>query len=69
MRRVGAIQSAGLHNQAKGQHAVTVMSNQVRDLARQGWRIDAGEVLPLKQIIGLAELFGDETFSQVWAVE
>ncbi|ECC5709087.1 ibrB domain protein [Salmonella enterica] len=45
------------------------MSNQVRDLARQGWRIDAGEVLPLKQIIGLAELFGDETFSQVWAVE
>lgn len=31
--------------------------------------MDAGEVLRLKQISGLAELFGDETFSQAWAVE
>ncbi|ECR3852143.1 hypothetical protein F3V71_06085 [Salmonella enterica] len=30
---------------------------------------DAGEVLRLKQISGLAELFGDETFSQAWTVE
>ncbi|EAM0989036.1 hypothetical protein FRO55_004766 [Salmonella enterica] len=66
------------HNRARGQNAVTAMSDLVRDLARLGWEdgriakelgMDAEEVLRLKQISGLAELFGDETFSQAWTVE
>ncbi|EAA0699016.1 ParB-like nuclease domain-containing protein [Salmonella enterica] len=66
------------HNRARGQHAVTAMSDLVRDLARLGWEdgriakelgMDAGEVLRLKQISGLAEMFGDGTFSDAWTVE
>ncbi len=66
------------HNRARGQHAVTAMSDLVRDLARLGWEdariakelgMDADEVLRLKQISGLAEMFGDGTFSAAWTVE
>lgn len=66
------------HNRARGQHAVTAMSDLVRDLARLGWEdgriakelgMDADEVLRLKQISGLAEMFGDGTFSEAWTVE
>lgn len=66
------------HNRARGQHAVTAMSELVRDLARLGWGderiakelgMDADEVLRLKQISGLAEMFGDGAFSEAWTVE
>lgn len=66
------------HNRARGQHAVTAMSDLVRDLARLGWEdariakelgMDADEVLRLKQISGLAEMFGDGMFSEAWTVE
>lgn len=66
------------HNRARGQHVVTAMSDLVRDLARLGWEderiakelgMDADEVLRLKQISGLAEMFGDGTFSEAWTVE
>ncbi|EAQ5054780.1 hypothetical protein FKF13_21920 [Salmonella enterica] len=66
------------HNRARGQHAVTAMSDLVRDLARLGWEdgriatelgMDADEVLRLKQISGLAEMFGNGTFSEAWTVE
>ncbi|ECF7605533.1 ParB-like nuclease domain-containing protein [Salmonella enterica] len=66
------------HNRARGQHAVTAMSDLVRDLARLGWDderiakelgMDADEVLRLKQISGLAEMFGEGTFSEAWTVE
>ncbi|EBQ8208585.1 ParB-like nuclease domain-containing protein [Salmonella enterica subsp. houtenae] len=66
------------HNRARGQHAVTAMSDLVRDLARLGWEdgriakelgMDADEVLRLKQISGLAEMFGEGTFSEAWTVE
>lgn len=66
------------HNRARGQHAVTAMSDLVRDLSRLGWEderiakelgMDADEVLRLKQISGLAEMFGEGTFSEAWTVE
>ncbi|EDM7409307.1 hypothetical protein CWG93_18960 [Salmonella enterica subsp. enterica serovar Sandiego] len=66
------------HNRARGQHAVTAMSDLVRDLARLGWEggriakelgMDADEVLRLKQISGLAEMFGEGSFSEAWTVE
>lgn len=66
------------HNRARGQHAVTAMSDLVRDLARLGWEdgriakelgMDADEVLRLKQISGLAEMFEDGAFSDAWTVE
>lgn len=53
------------------------MSDIVRDLSRQGWtdeRIGAelgmeqDEVLRLKQISGLTELFEGEAFSPAWTV-
>ncbi|EGQ5167790.1 ParB-like nuclease domain-containing protein [Salmonella enterica] len=66
------------HNRARGQHAVAAMSELVRDLSRLGWSdertakelgMDKDEVLRLKQISGLAEMFGDESFSEAWTVE
>ncbi|EQA1625003.1 IbrB-like domain-containing protein [Enterobacter asburiae] len=66
------------HNRAKGKHQITAMSDIVRDLHRQGWDerrigeelgMDADEVLRLKQISGLTELFADESFSEAWTVK
>ncbi|EDH2639506.1 transcriptional regulator [Salmonella enterica] len=65
------------HNRAKGKHQITSMSDIVRDLSRQGWTnerigtelgMDLDEVLRLKQISGLAELFQEESFSPAWTV-
>lgn len=65
------------HNRARGQHQITAMSDIVRDLCRLGWDdarigkelgMDADEVLRLKQISGLAELFTDTEFSEAWTV-
>lgn len=53
------------------------MSDIIRDLARLGWSdekigdelgMDADEVLRLKQISGLTELFADSEFSPAWTV-
>lgn len=66
------------HNRARGKHQISAMSNIIRDLSRQGWNssrigeelgMDAEEVLRLKQINGLTELFRNESFSMAWTVE
>jgi len=65
------------HNRARGKHQITSMSDIVRDLSRLGWSderigtelgMDQDEVLRLKQISGLTELFQEEDFSQAWTV-
>lgn len=66
------------HNRARGKHHIPAMSDIVRDLSRLGWDdaqigtelgMEADEVLRLKQISGLTELFAGEEFSQAWTVE
>lgn len=63
------------HNRARGKHVVNAMSDIVMDLVRRNWSdekisrelgMDADEVLRLKQVTGLAELFGDREFSKAW---
>ena len=63
------------HNRARGVHRVDEMSNIVMELARRNWTdkkiakelgMDQDEVLRLKQITGLAELFAEEEFSEAW---
>lgn len=66
------------HNRARGKHQISAMSDIVVELSRRNWSdkkiadelgMDADEVLRLKQITGLAELFADEEFSEAWEVE
>ena len=66
------------HNRARGKHQVGAMSEIVQELVRRNWNdnkiakelgMDADEVLRLKQITGLAELFADEDFSEAWEVK
>lgn len=66
------------HNRARGKHQVQAMSEIVQELAKRGWKndriqkelgMDADEVLRLKQISGLAEMFGDREFSEAWILE
>ena len=61
------------HNRARGSHNVELMSNIVSELTKAGmsdaWIIkhigmDADEILRLKQISGLAELFKNKEFSE-----
>lgn len=63
------------HNRARGKHRVDAMADIVLDLARRNWSdariskelgMEPDEVLRLKQITGLAELFADEEFSEAW---
>lgn len=63
------------HNRARGKHKISAMSDIVVELSRKCWSdekiakelgMDADEVLRLKQITGLAELFADEEFSEAW---
>lgn len=65
------------HNRARGKHGVEAMSTIVEYLAKKGWDdkkigrelgMQADEVLRLKQITGLAELFADEEYSEAWDV-
>lgn len=60
------------HNRARGRHQVNAMSDIVKELSRLGWDdlriseelgMEADEVLRLKQISGLTELFLDREFS------
>ncbi len=63
------------HNRARGNHIVDLMSNIVRELHDLGrsdaWiskhlGMDEDEILRLKQITGLAELFRDIEFGRAW---
>jgi ParB-like chromosome segregation protein Spo0J len=63
------------HNRARGKHQVDAMSAIVVDLVRRNWSdkkiakevgLDPDEILRLKQVSGLAELFTDKEFSQAW---
>lgn len=63
------------HNRARGSHDVELMSNIVSELVKAGmgdaWIIkhigmDVDELLRLKQISGLAELFKNKEFSKSW---
>jgi ParB-like chromosome segregation protein Spo0J len=65
------------HNRARGKHKVESMSDIVIELSRRNWSdekiaknlgMDSDEVLRLKQISGLAEMFLDEDFSEAWDV-
>lgn len=62
------------HNRARGSHSIELMSDIVAELTKSGmsdaWILknigmDADELLRLKQISGLAELFKNKEFSNV----
>ena len=66
------------HNRARGKHQVTGMSEIVQELSRRNWSetkigkelgMEPDEVLRLKQISGLAEMFADKEFSEAWEAE
>jgi ParB-like chromosome segregation protein Spo0J len=66
------------HNRARGKHRISSMSDIVVELSRRNWSdqkiakelgMDADEVLRLKQVSGLAELFENEDFSEAWEPE
>lgn len=63
------------HNRARGSHTIELMSSIVSELTRAGmsdaWILrhigmDKDELLRLKQITGLADLFADKEFSEAW---
>jgi ParB-like chromosome segregation protein Spo0J len=73
--RADRIASTIRHNRARGKHQVQAMSEIVQELSRRNWNdakisrelgMDADEVLRLKQISGLAEMFADKEFSEAW---
>lgn len=66
------------HNRARGKHAVDAMADIVLDLSRRNWDdakiarelgMEPDEVLRLKQVTGLAELFANREFSEAWEAE
>jgi ParB-like chromosome segregation protein Spo0J len=66
------------HNRARGKHEVAAMSEIVQELARRNWNnekigrelgMEPDEVLRLKQITGLAEMFADQEFSEAWEAD
>lgn len=76
--RSDRIASTIRHNRARGKHQVTAMSDIVLELSRRNWSdkkiakelgMEPDEVLRLKQITGLAELFADNEFSEAWEGE
>ena len=63
------------HNRARGSHSIDLMSNIVSELTKAGmsdaWILrhigmDKDELLRLKQITGIADLFKDNEFSAAW---
>lgn len=66
------------HNRARGSHSIELMSGIVAELTTAGmsdaWILrhigmDKDELLRLKQITGLADLFKDKEFSTAWATQ
>lgn len=66
------------HNRARGKHGVESMSKIVLELARRNWSdekignelgMEPDEVLRLKQITGLAEMFASREFSEAWEID
>lgn len=66
------------HNRARGRHQINAISEIVRELVQLGWNdekigkelgMDSDEVLRLKQINGLLELFADRRYSEAWTVK
>lgn len=66
------------HNRARGKHTISGLSDLVLELSRRNWSdkrigkelgMEPDEVLRLKQITGLAELFSDKDFSMAWEGE
>lgn len=66
------------HNRARGRHQINAIAEIVRELSLQGWDdkkislelgMDADEVLRLRQVCGLFELFGNRQFSRAWTVK
>lgn len=64
------------HNRARGSHSIELMSNIVAELTKSGmsdaWILkhigmDKDELLRLKQITGIADLFKDKEFSEEWS--
>lgn len=71
------ITSTVRHNMARGTHQVELSAKLVAMLKKHNWTnarigmelgMDADEVLRLKQITGLAELFKDREFSKSWEI-
>jgi len=63
------------HNRARGKHQIGAMSEIVQELSRRNWSpekigrelgMEPDEVLRLRQITGLADLFADREFSEAW---
>jgi ParB-like chromosome segregation protein Spo0J len=76
--RADRIGSTIRHNRARGVHQVDNMSEIVVELSRRNWSdtkigrelgMEPDEVLRLKQISGLAEVFADKEFSEAWEIE
>lgn len=72
------ITSTVRHNMARGTHQVELTAKLVTLLRRHNWTnerignelgMDPDEVLRLKQMQGLAEVFADREFSQAWEVD
>ncbi|NCU32525.1 MAG: chromosome partitioning protein ParB [Candidatus Moranbacteria bacterium] len=70
------ITSTVRHNIARGTHQVELSANLIALLKKHNWTdarigkeigMDADEVLRLKQLTGLAELFADKEFSKSWS--
>jgi ParB-like chromosome segregation protein Spo0J len=66
------------HNRARGKHRVDAMSEIVLELSRRNWNeskiakelgMEPDEVLRLKQVSGLADMFADEEFSSAWEAD
>jgi ParB-like chromosome segregation protein Spo0J len=65
------------HNRARGSHDIDLMSSIVSELTKAGMSdawimrnigMDADELLRLKQLTGLAELFKEKEFSKAWEI-
>lgn len=63
------------HNRARGRHQVNAISDIVCELVMLGWDdkkigeelgMDSDEVLRLKQITGLKDMFAKRSYSQAW---
>jgi ParB-like chromosome segregation protein Spo0J len=75
--RDASIAATVRHNRARGRHQIQSMSELVKELVLLGWEdkriaielgMEQDEVLRLKQLNGLLELFSARSYSQAWTV-